>query len=145
MNLNEVVRGVVRVDKPLWGWEEIIVNNGLYCGKRLNIKEGHRLSLQYHKRKHETHYVESGLILFEKGEDGMAGSSSDRIESFVVKEGDVIEIPPCTVHRCGSLRGRSVIVEFSTRHEDSDTYRLEETIKGETNLIPEYLMRQHGQ
>ena len=52
------------VDKP---WEEIwwAHAKGKYMGKTLEIKDGHRLSLQYHNDKDETIYVLKGrLTLF---------------------------------------------------------------------------------
>ena len=41
------------IKKP-WGSEELISNNKNYVLKRLFMKKGHRCSLQYHKKKHET-------------------------------------------------------------------------------------------
>ncbi|MCI0839659.1 MAG: hypothetical protein J4O00_08540, partial [Chloroflexi bacterium] len=58
------------VPKP-WGEELRFARTDRYAGKILTIKKGHRLSLQYHERKHEVQYVDSGRIKFTLG-------SSDR-------------------------------------------------------------------
>ena len=53
------------VEKP-WGREIWWAHaKGKYMGKTLEIKDGHRLSLQYHNDKDETIYVLKGrLTLF---------------------------------------------------------------------------------
>ncbi len=114
------------VEKP-WGREEIIVNNDLYCFKKLYILEGKNFSLQYHKLKHETFFIEKGEVLLEKGIDGFATNSKKYIDYILLKEGDCITIPPYTAHRCTSLKGTSTILETSTHHEDSDTYKVLES------------------
>ena len=130
---------VMEVEKPLWGKEEIIVNTDDYCGKKLHIREGHRFSLQFHKIKDETFYVEKGLILLEKGEDGEAEKNPKVIKHIVLKEGDIMRIPQYTIHRCGSLKGESTIIEVSTHHEDSDTYKLDSN-----SIIPQELMKKYN-
>ena len=51
-----------KVDKP-WGSEIWWAHSkGKYMGKILNIKKGHRLSLQYHTEKEETIYVLTGRL-----------------------------------------------------------------------------------
>jgi len=55
-----------RVEKP-WGYELIFADTERYAGKLLYIKEGHRLSYQYHERKDESIYVYSGELLLRVG------------------------------------------------------------------------------
>lgn len=43
----------VKKSKP-WGWEDWLVVNEHYALKTIYIRKGHRLSLQYHKKKTET-------------------------------------------------------------------------------------------
>jgi mannose-6-phosphate isomerase-like protein (cupin superfamily) len=47
------------IQKP-WGFEEWLELNDKYCYKRIHFKAGNRCSLQYHEKKLETIYVESG-------------------------------------------------------------------------------------
>lgn len=109
-----------------WGWEEWIVNNDMYCGKRLHFNvEGGHTSLHFHMKKHETMYVESGVFEITI----INPNDADRTK-YVLHEGESIVIKPGTVHRITAVtKGQSgieaVLVEFSTHHEDADSYRVE--------------------
>ena len=50
------------VEKP-WGREIWYADQAAYAGKVLEVKQGRRLSLQYHERKTETLYLLSGKVL----------------------------------------------------------------------------------
>lgn len=99
------------IHKKVWGREEWIANTEKYCGKILTINKGYRCSIHYHKAKDETFYLLSGIILIEiKGKER------------VMKKEDVQRILPLTEHRFTGLE-KSVIIEFSTHHEETDSYR----------------------
>ena len=102
---------IKKVDKS-WGNEEWIVNNNLYCGKILNLKPGFQGSIHYHKNKHETFYLLEGQVLLELPPN----------KTKILNPGDVQILSPLTKHRFTPLK-HSKIIEFSTHHEDSDTYR----------------------
>lgn len=108
-----------------WGWEEWIVNNDLYCGKRLHFTRqfGHT-SLHFHMKKHETMYVEKGVFHIKTVDQ----TSIERVYHTLVP-GDSLTIEPGTVHQIEAFvldeTGEAVLVEFSTHHEDSDSYRVE--------------------
>src|SRR5262249_27199605 len=55
-------RGPVNIVPKSWGRELWIVNNELYCGKILEIHQGSRCSLHFHKLKTETFYLHSGRL-----------------------------------------------------------------------------------
>jgi len=110
----------------IWGKEIWMTNNELYCGKKLYIKKGKRTSLHFHKNKDETFYIKKGRIILEIG---------DKIK--IMKEEESIRISPNTNHRIGGLTD-SVIIEISTHHEDSDSYRVE--VK---NNVPEEIMKKY--
>ena len=104
-----------------WGWEEWIVNNDLYCGKRLHFEVlNGSTSLHFHIRKHETMYVESGQFLIT-----IVETSTGKASQHDLTVGDSIVIPPNTPHRITATAVPAVLVEFSTHHEDSDSYRIE--------------------
>ena len=103
---------IKKVDK-IWGSEEWIVNNSKYCGKILNLNKGFRCSIHYHKDKHETFYLLEGKVLLEIG---------DELKKIILEKGDVQTLEPGMKHRFTPLED-SKIIEFSTHHEDSDTYR----------------------
>jgi oxalate decarboxylase/phosphoglucose isomerase-like protein (cupin superfamily) len=102
----------------LWGSEEWVVNNALYCGKLLRIKKGASCSLHFHTTKHETFYCQSGLVRIMLEDDG-----ERMITRIVLEPGCSIEVPPKCPHMFVGLED-SVLIEFSTHHEDSDSHRI---------------------
>jgi mannose-6-phosphate isomerase len=107
-----------RVEKP-WGWELIWALTDAYCGKLLFVRAGESLSLQFHRKKDESWYVESGRAKLELGEIGEAVLSTE-----VVGPGAAFRYPPGTVHRITALED-TLILEVSTPQLD-DVVRLED-------------------
>lgn len=103
---------MIKKVQKLWGSEEWIVNRN-YCGKILNLKKGFRGSIHHHKIKDETFYLLEGKVLLELGEE---------LNKTIMKPGDSIILEPCMKHRFTPLDD-SRIIEFSTHHNDEDTYR----------------------
>src|SRR5262245_15472120 len=106
-----------RVEKP-WGYELIWAHTDRYVGKILHITRGHALSLQYHQKKDETIYLQSGRMAFEHWRDG---------EEPVVQElgpGESFHITPGLRHRMTALEDCDVL-EASTPELD-DVVRLED-------------------
>jgi len=102
------------VQKP-WGHEQIWAETDKYLGKILYVKQGHRLSRQYHNVKRETIMVLSGTLRLELGAAGenvimMASESS-------------YEILPGTIHRFCAVSDDVSILEVSTPEID-DVIRL---------------------
>jgi len=108
----------MKIVEKIWGNEEWIVNNGLYCGKRMTLRKGAFCSLHMHPKKHETFYVEKGKIRIEH--------HASPIVNLVAKAGSCIEIPPGTFHRFAGYVD-SVFFEFSTQHDDNDVVRKEKS------------------
>lgn len=98
--------------KKVWGYEVWLVNRE-YCGKLLVLYKGFQCSLHYHKEKDETFYVNSGKVSMEIGK-----------KKWTMKKGDVQRIAPGKLHRFTGLE-KSEIIEFSTHHKESDSYRIE--------------------
>jgi quercetin dioxygenase-like cupin family protein len=103
-----------KIVNKIWGHEEWIVNRD-YCGKKLFLKQGFRCSMHHHENKDETFYINKGKVLIEIDE-----------KSKIMLPGDSILILPNTKHRFTGLED-SEIIEFSTHHEDEDSYRDEES------------------
>lgn len=105
-----------RVEKP-WGHEVIWAETDRYVAKVLFIKKGESLSRQYHQKKDETFFIETGEMLLEIGEP----PSLRRLE---MKPGDTFHCPPGTIHR---MRGTTDVrvFEVSTPELD-DVVRLED-------------------
>jgi quercetin dioxygenase-like cupin family protein len=102
-----------------WGYEIWIYNSDLYCGKILNFEAGKKCSWHYHILKDEVFYVRSGRI-------ELLVSEFDEIsEARVIRlgEGDTYHVRPGIRHQMKALIA-SELVEISTTHFESDSYRL---------------------
>jgi len=98
--------------EKVWGSEEWRANTEKYCGKILTLKPGFSCSYHYHKNKDETFSVLDGKVyLLLEGEE------------MVLNEGDSQRILPGQKHKFASLQGLSRLLEISTHHEESDSYR----------------------
>jgi len=120
-----------------WGFEKWIDNNALYCGKLLYFVKNRRCSLHYHENKTETFYIHSGKLevrysdnldqlrihLNSYGDRGLY----DFLEKEILEQGDTFYVPPGRVHQMIALEDTELF-EFSTHHEETDSYRL---IKGD--------------
>ena len=107
-----------RVEKP-WGHELIWAHADDYVGKILFVRAGHSLSLQFHRQKDESWYVQSGRAELELGGVGEAVLVTE-----VVGPGACFRFRPGTVHRVKALED-TTILEVSTPHLD-DIVRLED-------------------
>ena len=105
-----------RVPKP-WGEEIIFAETDLYVGKVLLIRRDEILSLQYHRRKDETLYLNRGRVRLSIQEGG------GMVEK-IFRPGDSCHVPPGTRHRLLAEED-SEIFEVSTPDLD-DVVRLED-------------------
>ena len=118
---------VKHVEK-VWGKEVWMANTNKYCGKKLILEKGKRVSLHKHKNKDETFYIDEGKVLMEVGS-----------EKEILEKGDCVRIAPETLHRFSGLTD-AVIIEISTHHEDDDSYREEGELSGD---VPEEIMEEY--
>jgi mannose-6-phosphate isomerase-like protein (cupin superfamily) len=106
-----------KTEKP-WGYELLFAQTPKYAGKVIFIRKGHRLSLQYHKKKDESMYIYQGKVRIEiEGSDG-------RMVSRVVQPGYSIRIPPLAKHRLEAIED-TTFLEVSTP-ELEDVVRVED-------------------
>ncbi len=103
-----------RTVPKVWGEEHWIVNRD-YCGKKLILKKGFRCSMHRHPIKDETFHLDTGSVFLELGE-----------KEHILSPGDSVHIPTGSWHRFTGLE-ESVILEFSTHHEDDDCERRTES------------------
>ena len=117
----------VKIVQKIWGKEVWMANTDLYCGKKLILEKGKRCSFHYHKNKNETFYIDSGKVLME-------------IENKkrIMYPGNNLLIEPGINHRFSGLEN-SVIIEISTHHEESDSYRNPSELSGD---IPKKIMEE---
>lgn len=101
-----------------WGCEVWIENRPEYCGKLLVFEAGKKCSMHFHMNKTETMYLQSGRIDI----DILDPDTSERY-TVCLHPGDSLLIERGTMHQICALRA-SELFEFSTTHEDSDSYRI---------------------
>ena len=103
-----------KTEKP-WGYELLFAHTPKYAGKVIFVKKGHRLSLQYHKKKDETMYIYEGKVLLEIERDGRMVPSEE-------SKGACFRVMPRTKHRLNAIED-TLIFEVSTP-ELEDVVRL---------------------
>jgi|SaaInlStandDraft_6_1057023.scaffolds.fasta_scaffold18538_3 mannose-6-phosphate isomerase-like protein (cupin superfamily) len=104
--------------KKGWGYEYILVNNDLYCGKILHFDSACKFSMHFHVDKDETWYVNYGTFTFR-----WIDCKNADINERILTKGDVVNIPRTMPHQLQTVDGGEIF-EVSTHHEDSDSYRV---------------------
>ena len=126
--------------KP-WGKEIWFAQNDHYAGKILELKKGHRYSLQYHEEKQETQFVYSGKVKM------IYGNDAEKLNEIVLNPGDKFDVLPYTIHRAEALEN-SEIFEVSTPHL-YDVVKLHDDYgrsgKGNNEELDEKLYNQQNQ
>lgn len=102
-----------------WGYELWLANTNEYCGKILHINRGKKGSLHFHIEKKET-------MLLDCGEVDLRMIDPQTGQEYVVHlfPGDSITIPRGQVHQIIAIE-ESEIIEFSTIHNEHDSYRVQ--------------------
>lgn len=107
------------VHKRGWGSELWVENINEYCGKVLFLDKGKRCSMHFHMNKMETMFLYAGRVNID-----MIDAETGKKYTVELKEGDSILIPRGQVHQIIALED-SDLIEFSTKHEETDSYRVE--------------------
>ena len=119
--------GMAKIVKKLWGIERWLHNENDYCMKILELNPGFQSSLHYHKHKRETFLVTQGNVHLEVISGYRVGQ--ERKKLVVLGPGRFYTLDPYVPHRFTAIGDRAMIVEASTRHDDRDVFRLEESRK----------------
>ena len=115
----------INIRKPLqevqkgWGKEIWLANNNKYCGKILKFNASSKFSMHYHVDKEETFYILDGHLKLKYFD---LSNAEEKIQDLY--SGDVVDIPQFNPHKIEAIK-ESTIIEISTHHEDSDSYRIE--------------------
>jgi mannose-6-phosphate isomerase-like protein (cupin superfamily) len=106
--------------KKKWGKEVWLVNNSLYCCKLLvfDIVDA-KCSMHFHKNK-----VETWFVLYGEFEVKYVDTRDASIHTIRLKEGRALHIPKFTPHQIISKSIGATLIETSTFHEESDSYRI---------------------
>ncbi len=105
-----------------WGRELWVANSPDYCGKILEFNKGCSCSLHIHVLKRE-HFIIQGKFLFTYIDTENAQEYQKELNT-----GDVVYIPPGSPHQMLALEDGCRIIEFSTQHFETDSYRIKSGI-----------------
>ena len=105
------------VEKP-WGREIWLAHTDRYAFKIIEFKAGTRSSLQYHVRKHEHIYIDSGVLQIERENE------NGEMVTLTLHPGDVVENKPGRKHRVMAIEDVR-LMEVSTPELD-DVVRLQD-------------------
>jgi len=112
------VRSKPHIVEKGWGREIIFANNDKYCGKILHFNTNAKFSMHYHLLKQETWYVSSGSFIFK-----YINTKTATLHEQELHVGDVITNKIGQPHQLICIE-EGDIIEVSTTHYDSDSYRL---------------------
>ncbi|MHB8717804.1 MAG: cupin domain-containing protein [Candidatus Dormibacteria bacterium] len=110
--------GAARVDKP-WGYELRWAITDRYLGKLIHVDAGHQLSLQYHVRKDESIYIQSGVL------DLVLEDENGAVRTHRMTAGMSARVLPGRRHRFVAVEDTDLF-EVSTPEID-DVVRLEDS------------------
>ncbi len=134
--MSNTAKKAIRKEKP-WGYEIWFAHNTHYAGKILFIKKGHRYSLQYHEKKEESQYLQSGKAKLTFGTD------KDNLEEIILEPGDKFDVLPGVIHRVEAIED-ATIFEVSTPDLD-DVVKLDDdygrTGKGNNETLDQQLSK----
>ena len=114
----KISKSLKEVDK-YWGNMKTLFEGEDYTIKRIYMNAGTQSSLEYHVKKKESYYIESGIL--------KVGIRIGRAEnkSLILEEGDVFHIPVGLMHMRIALTD-CVIIECSTKDDDGDSHIVED-------------------
>lgn len=111
-----------------WGSETWFANNEDhdYCGKILQIKKGKHTSMHFHIQKHEVFYILEGSLLVD-----YIDPSSGNVSRVELNKGDCMDVEIAQPHQLIAKGSGVTLIEASTFHRDSDSYRIHDNTPDE--------------
>lgn len=110
----------------VWGSERWIENDERYCLKLLTLSVGYQSSMHYHRVKRETFLCVAGKVKLEIMPK-FRMEKDTTVHKIYLRPYQAYTLEPWTPHRFTAVGGEAIIVEASTKHDDEDVVRLEES------------------
>jgi mannose-6-phosphate isomerase len=108
------------VVKKSWGYELIWANTEKYCGKIMVFeKSGSKFSMQFHKEKEKSWFVNDGKFLLR-----WIDTKNATMHTKELSEGETCHILPLQPHQLESLEDNSSITEVGTFEINYDVFKL---------------------
>lgn len=99
-----------------WGTEVVWTSTNEYCSKLLMFNNnGDKTAIQFAKTRHMSWFVNEGQFMV-RWIDTLTGSTVEQ----VLKQGDVLEVPPLRPYQLEALLPNSVIFESGTAETEGD-------------------------
>lgn len=142
----EIITHIPTTHPKVWGVERWIVNNEDYCSKILFVDQAAFSSVHWHNNKKETFHCVSGYGYVEffvasvkdvrdLREELCLAKELDLVERFELRPNQSIDILPGQCHRfVGLSKEPFQILEVSTHHEESDSFRFVNFLSGRGSL-----------
>ena len=113
------------ISKPIkevekyWGSMQTLFEGEDFTVKRIFMRASTQSSLEYHVKKEESYYIERGVL--------KVGMRTGRAKntSIILREGDIFHIPVGLMHMRMAVED-VVIIEISSKDEDSDSHIVED-------------------
>jgi len=113
------------ISKPIkevekyWGSMQTLFEGEGFTVKRIFMRASTQSSLEYHVKKEESYYIERGVL--------KVGMRTGRAKntSIILREGDIFHIPVGLMHMRMAVED-VVIIEISSKDEDSDSHIVED-------------------
>lgn len=103
-----------------WGTEVVWTSTEDYCSKLLMFENnGNKTAIQFYKQRHMSWFVNEGQFVV-RWIDTATGKTIEN----VLKQGDVLEVPPLRPYQLEALLPNSVIFESGTAEREGDLCHL---------------------
>ncbi len=122
----------MKIVKKPWGEEQWMCLNEFYCYKRLLINKGHKTSFQYHEKKIETNYINSG-----QAEVWLENESGEIVKS-TQSAGYYFSVKPRQKHRIIALTDLELL-EVSTPEVDDVVRIADDTNRPDGKIESEHV------
>lgn len=107
-------------------WGEEITWSGLFDGKEIHLKAGHRTSLKFHKHKHELLYIQHGCIKAEIADERHFADPGNYPSRLVtIDTGKYLNVQAGCAYRLTAVDD-SIIFEISSGASSTAVVRLED-------------------
>ena len=123
-------------EKP-WGYE--IEWGGIFHGKEIHLRAGHRTSLKFHPRKEEVLYLQRGLIKAEIADEAHFNDAVLNPSRVIMLEaGNIINVQANCAYRLTAIDD-SIVFEISAGATGSPPVRLEDDYGREVDESGKYI------
>ena len=111
-----------KIVEKYWGNMATIFEDDVHSVKRIFMKAGTQSSMEFHIKKREMYFIESGQLKV----GVRIGRAKNK--SLILNEGDVFHIEPGLMHMRMAITD-VVIIEVSTKDDDGDSNIVEDGLK----------------